>query len=417
MNTTISARGVSFAEKRPLFFDVLDNLWHPESNPDGIVNLGLAENSLLHPELVDFINSQRLDSPHALTYGDGFSGSKSLQKALCTFLNRQFRPHVLLEPTAMVVTAGASNAVECCAWSLFESGDYMLVGRPYWTTFQHLFGTRAGVNVLEVSFGPVDPFGAEASEIYDQACIRAKEEGKRVKGILLCSPNNPLGQCYPRDVLESLMKVCRKHNLHLISDEIYGLSTWNNPQMEQAVGFTSVLSLEVEKFMDPSMVHVVWGMSKDFGATGLRIGCLISQHNPGFLASAEGISLFNFPSSLADNTTTALLMSDKYVDNLVALNRQRLAESYRYVTEFLRAHRIPFRESNAALFVWVNLAAAANAPSRSDDELLARLRANKVYITSGKTYASEEAGWFRLVIAHPREVLEEGLRRMTLSLE
>ena len=110
-------------------------------------------------------------------------------------------------------------------------------------------------------------------------------------------------------------------------------------------------------------------------------------------------------------------MSDKYVDNLVALNRQRLAESYRYVTEFLRAHRIPFRESNAALFVWVNLAAAANAPSRSDDELLARLRANKVYITSGKTYASEEAGWFRLVIAHPREVLEEGLRRMTLSLE
>lgn len=58
------------------------------------------------------------------------------------------------------------------------------------------------------------------------------------------------------------MKVCRKHNLHLISDEIYGLSTWNNPQMEQAVGFTSVLSLEVEKFMDPSMVHVVWGMSK-----------------------------------------------------------------------------------------------------------------------------------------------------------
>lgn len=51
----------------------------------------------------------------------------------------------------------------------------------------------SSVNVLEVSFGPVDPFGAEASEIYDQACIRAKEEGKRVKGILLCSPNNPLG--------------------------------------------------------------------------------------------------------------------------------------------------------------------------------------------------------------------------------
>ncbi|KAK6814574.1 Aminotransferase class I and II [Aspergillus parasiticus SU-1] len=414
---TISARGVAFAEKRPLFFDVLDNLWHPESNPDGIVNLGLAENALLHPELVDFINSQRLDSPHALTYGDGFSGSKSLHKALCRFLNRQFRPRVLLEPTAMVVTAGASNAVECCAWSLFESGDYVLMGRPYWTTFQHLFGTRAGVNVLEVSFGSIDPFGAEASELYDQACIRARDEGKRVKGILLCSPNNPLGQCYPREVLESVMKVCRKHNLHLISDEIYGLSTWDNPQMEHGVRFTSVLSLEVEKLMDPSMVHVVWGMSKDFGATGLRIGCLISQGNPAFLAAAEGISLFNFPSSLADRVATALLMNDEYVDNLVALNRHRLTDSYRYVTEFLRGHQIPFHESNAALFVWINLAAAVRSPCRSDDEILAKLRAKKVYITSGQTYASEEAGWFRLVIAHPREVLEEGLRRMILSLE
>ena len=44
MNNTISERGVAFAKKRPLFFDVLSNLWHPESNPDGIVNLGLAEN-------------------------------------------------------------------------------------------------------------------------------------------------------------------------------------------------------------------------------------------------------------------------------------------------------------------------------------------------------------------------------------
>lgn len=58
MNATISTRGVAFAEKRPLFFEVLDNLWHPQSNPDGIVNLGLAENvsqaywpSILHARL------------------------------------------------------------------------------------------------------------------------------------------------------------------------------------------------------------------------------------------------------------------------------------------------------------------------------------------------------------------------------
>ncbi|GLA53753.1 hypothetical protein AnigIFM63604_011055 [Aspergillus niger] len=374
MNNTISERGVAFAKKRPLFFDVLSNLWHPESNPDGIVNLGLAENSLLHRELTDFINSQRLASPHTLTYGDGFSGSKLLQETLCRFLNRHFRPRVALEPTGMLITSGVSNAVECCAWSLFEPGDYVMVGRPYWTTFQHLFGTRAGVKVLEVSFDSVDPFGEDAAEIYDKACIQAGEEGKRIRGLLLCSPNNPLGKCYPRNVLESLMKL---------------------------QGYLGIFA------------HLA---CKDLGATGLRIGCLISQHNSAFLASAEGISLFNFPSSLADSTTSALLTSDEYVDSLVALNRRRLAESYRYITEFLQSHKIPFRESNAALFVWVNLGAVARGSNLSDDEILERLHAEKIYITSGRTYASEQPGWFRLVFAHSPEVLAEGLRRMIRSL-
>lgn len=119
---------------------------------------------------------------------------------------------------------------------------------------------------------------------------------------------------------------------------------------------------------------------------------------------------------MADKATSALLGNNEYVDNLVALSRRRLSESYYYVTEFLRSYQITFRESNASLFVWVNLAAAVHGPSRSDDEILARMRLNKLYITSGHTYASEEAGWFRLVIAHPQDVLEEGLRRMVLSL-
>lgn len=49
MALTISTRGQSFAEKRPVFFEVLDDLWNPESNPNGIVNVGLAENvNILH---------------------------------------------------------------------------------------------------------------------------------------------------------------------------------------------------------------------------------------------------------------------------------------------------------------------------------------------------------------------------------
>lgn len=58
------------------------------------------------------------------------------------------------------------------------------------------------------------------------------------------------------------MRFCQKHNLHLITDEIYALSTWKNPDFPNAPGFTSVLSIKKDGLIDPSLVHVLWGMSK-----------------------------------------------------------------------------------------------------------------------------------------------------------
>lgn len=58
------------------------------------------------------------------------------------------------------------------------------------------------------------------------------------------------------------MRLCQKLGIHLISDEIYGLSIWDTPENESPTPFKSVLSFDTENLMDPNMVHVVWGMSK-----------------------------------------------------------------------------------------------------------------------------------------------------------
>uniref|UniRef100_A0A8H7N5C9 Aminotransferase class I/classII large domain-containing protein n=1 Tax=Bionectria ochroleuca TaxID=29856 RepID=A0A8H7N5C9_BIOOC len=210
------------------------------------------------------------------------------------------------------------------------------------------------------------------------------------------------------------MRLCGKWDLHLLVDEIYALSVFENAEMEDAVPFTSVLSLSAEGLMDPRKIHAQWGFSKDFGATGMRIGCLISQSNPVFLKSLESFSLFNFPSSLADNAAAALLMDEKFTDCYISLYRSRLEESYKYVTRFLKEHGIPYRKPNASLFLMVNLAAVAHVVS--DDDILALLREEKLYVTSASGYRSETSGWFRLVIAHPQHVLDEGLKRMQRAL-
>lgn len=65
----------------------------------------------------------------------------------------------------------------------------------------------------------------------------------------------------------------------------------------------------------------------------------------------------------------------------------------------------------------MDLAAAIKGGPLSDEEIQSKLRKERVYMTSGAaTYASEEEGWFRFVIAHPRNVLDEGLKRIANAL-
>lgn len=58
------------------------------------------------------------------------------------------------------------------------------------------------------------------------------------------------------------MRFCQKHKIHLISDEIYGISCWGNTEIPDAPPFRSVLAIDKTNLIDPALVHVLWGMSK-----------------------------------------------------------------------------------------------------------------------------------------------------------
>lgn len=126
------------------------------------------------------------------------------------------------------------------------------------------------------------------------------------------------------------------------------------------------------------------------------------------------ISLYNIPSSLADQITTSLLLDDSFVTRYIAINRTRLADSYHFATKTLRSNGIPYLECNAAFFIWINLGAVVKDGTTED--ILIRLRKERVYIAAGEHYGAEEKGWFRLVFSHPLNVLEEGLKRILQSI-
>jgi len=111
------------------------------------------------------------------------------------------------------------------------------------------------------AFGDVDQFSIEVVKSYEEHILQAAKEGIKIRALLICNPHNPLGKCYSRETLVALLKLCEKHSIHLISDEVYGLSVFV-VEGEERVPFTSVLSIDPTGLLRTDQLHVMYGMSK-----------------------------------------------------------------------------------------------------------------------------------------------------------
>jgi aspartate/methionine/tyrosine aminotransferase len=409
-----------------LIFEILRDSWHPKDNPDGYISMGVAENALLHDRLAEYVQKNVTFSPIDLTYGAGGMGSMKLRKAVARFLTRHLKPFGRIEMDHVTMTNGCSSAVEHCSYLLSDPGDYFLLGQPYYGTFMMDVHFRPKTEILPVPFGDVDPISIEAVNRYEEVLNQARANGKKVKGMILCHPHNPLGRCYPREALIEFMKLCQKHRIHFISDEIYALSVWPNKEdlSPPAVPFESATSIDLTGLIDPHLVHVIWGISKDFGANGLRVGAVISQGNPAFVKALQTVALYSYLSSVTDNVVTTLLEDDTFTDKYIEDNQRRLSEVYSHTVKILKAHKIEYKPgSNAGFFLWMNLGKAYmdRHPDRMDQDIsqiiMTALLDRKVFLANGLAFGSERSGWFRLIFSQPEDLLDEGLKRVIAAIE
>lgn len=421
----LSARAHELSKPDPRFFfwEVLQNIWDPQANPDGFVSLGVAENVLMHSVLSEHIHRNMALPNEDFTYGDG---KRRLKAALARFLNRYFNPVLQVESSHLTISNGCSSALEHTAWAFGNPGDVFLLGKPYYGTFVPDITLRMGTQLAMVDFHGTDPMSLDAVQKYEHVVRDAQANGKRVAGLILAHPHNPLGRSYPRNVLVELMKMCQKHKINFISDEIYALSTFTNTVDKgmEIAPFESVLSIDTTGIIDPALLHVIWGMSKDFGANGLRIGAIISQHNAGLHQALVPPSLYSSSSSISDHVVANIFEDEAWIDGYIEQNRQKLADSYEHVVQWARSNGIDYAPGvNAAFFLWVNLGAAyrknhtvdledGNIDQVVNDALLQ----HKVFLASGIQFGSEEPGWFRIVFTQRRDHLDEGLKRIVTAI-
>ena len=415
----LSQRADGFAKPDPTFllWDILQDLWHPESNPNGYVNLGVAENDLMHDKLAEHIHQNLALVSADFTYGDG---KKRLKASLARFLTRKLNPVVPIDPSHITSTNGCSSAVEHSVWAFGNPGDVFLLGRPYYGMFGPDVEARMGTRLVTVDFGEFDPISAEGVSRYEAKILEVQAQGKKVAGLILAHPHNPLGRCYPRSTLVEIMKLCQKYQVHLISDEIYALSTFPN-RIDKDVDihpFESALSIDPTGIVDPALIHVLWGVSKDFGANGLRLGVIISQHNPKLHAALMPVYAYSSTSSMTDNAVSNFLDDDTWVDAYLVQSQRLLGESFEHVVDWACKNDIEYSPGvNAAFFLWVNLGkryqkAHPTPEDQLDQVVMDALLRERVFLAAGAQFGSEKPGWFRIVFSQQPEYLDLGLDRI-----
>jgi 1-aminocyclopropane-1-carboxylate synthase len=229
-----------------------------------------------------------------------------------------------------------------------------------------------------------------------------------------------IGRCYPLATLLAILHFCARHSLHLISDEIYALSIF--PTTSTVVPFTSVLSIDTTDIIDSNLVHVTYGLSKDFGSAGLKIGVLITR-NEDLKKAVHAVVRFHGTSGPSVAIATAMLEDRVWCRQFVKIARERIAEAYTFAISRLDAMGVEyFKGNNAGFFFWIDLSAYL-PPEGKGKSIFERecMLAQKfvdggIFLQPGEEHAVRP-GWFRVVYTMDRGMVEIGLQRLEKVLK
>jgi aspartate/methionine/tyrosine aminotransferase len=297
------------------------------------------------------------------------------------------RHGLAIDPARIVVTAGASAALQLACLALVERGDEVLMPDPSYPCNRHFVAAADGVPVLL-------PASAEHRFQLDAAGVEAAW-GERTRGVLLASPSNPTGTSIDPQEMGRIVQSVRARGGFTIVDEIYlGLTYGHAPRSALALG---------------DHVVTVGSFSKFFHMTGWRLGWLVLP--PAWVAPVEKLAqnLFICASTLAQRAALAC-----FEPEAMAVFRARRDE-FRARRDFIvpAVRELGFGvpvEPDGAFYVWLD---ASRFTDDSDRFAIELLEATGVALVPGKDFGAHEPHkWLRLSYATDMASLREAVARM-----
>ncbi|WP_040203132.1 aminotransferase [Neobacillus jeddahensis] len=364
------------------FFDLAASM-------EGVISLGVGE--------PDFITPWSIREATILSLEQGFTsytanpGLLELREEITFYLERRFG--VKYDPSnQVIVTIGASQAIDLAFRAILNHGDEVLIVEPAFVSYAPLVAI-AGGNPVPVATSPENGFKVTAKQI--EAAITEK-----TKAILLCSPNNPTGSTLTKADLVEIAAIIEKHDLLVVSDEIYAELCYDED-------FTSVASIQgmYERTI------LINGFSKGFAMTGWRLGFLAGPTElVEVMLKIHQYTTMCAPHMLQHGAIEAL--RNTYPEVVSMRNSYRRRRNY--VVQTLNQMGLGCHTPGGAFYVFPSIRSTGLSSEQFAEELLIQ---EKVAVVPGNVFGESGEGYIRCSYATSMPQLQEALKRMGRFLE
>ncbi len=283
----------------------------------------------------------------------------------------------------ILVTPGAVMSVATSFLALLEPGDEVLLPDPGWPNYHMAVSIVHGKSVF-YNLRAENHFLPDLDEI--ERLVSAK-----TKLILLCTPSNPTGQVYGEALMRDLMQFAQRHDLWVLSDEIYGDIVFDEKHH-------SALPHD-----EDGRTLIVSGMSKSYAMTGYRVG--FTRANPDYIELAAKLQ----EPFVSCGTGFSQLASAEALDGPhepVAAMREAYHRRRDIAVEVLRAYDLYRYTPGGAIYLMIDISASG---MDSQDFAMKLLNKMRVAVAPGKTFGKMCEDHIRISIAASDEHIRRGV--------
>ena len=364
------------------FFDIVSEM------PDAI-SLGVGEPDFDTPWNI------REEGIYSLEKGRTFytsnAGLLELREAICEYNERRFR--LMYDPKKeIMLTVGGSEGIDVALRAMLNPGDEVIIPEPCYVSYLPCVQLADGVPVT-ISLKNENQFRLTKEEL--EAAITDK-----TKILVMAFPNNPTGAIMTREDLEAIAEVIIKHDLYVISDEIYAELTYSGNHV-------SIASL-------PGMRErtiVIGGFSKAFAMTGWRLGYAMGPA----MIMEQMIKIHQFAIMCAPTTSQyAAIVAMRDCDKDVVHMREAYDQRRRYMLNAFKEMGLPCFEPKGAFYLFPDI---REFGIPSEEFATGLLKAKKLAVVPGDAFGDCGEGFLRISYAYSLEELKTAVGRLAEFVE